>query len=186
MKKLIALGANLSSPYGTPRQTLERALELLEREGVQVVRLSRWYSTPAWPPGAGPNYTNAAVEIDYQHSARNLLSILQSVENELGRIRSDDPSQRWSARVCDLDLISFESMVAPGLVAWRDAMALAAKEPLPDLVLPHPRMHSRVFVLAPMSDIAPDWRHPVLRKTVLEMIDDLPEDERIQAVPVPN
>ena len=182
--KIVALGANLSSPFGAPRETLARALRLLDEAGVTIEQCSRWYSTPAWPPGAGPSYTNAAARVVFKGGARELLHILQNVENALGRVRSQNPSLRWGARVCDLDFICSGALVSPGLVEWREASALTPEDPLPELALPHPRAHKRVFVLAPMAEIAPRWSHPVLGMTVTEMLEALPEAERAEAIPM--
>lgn len=105
-----------------------------------------------------------------------LMGHLHEVEAELGRVRE----KRWAPRSCDLDLIAYDNQILPDEAEVKRLMALgltAIDHPPPDqLTLPHPRMHERGFVLAPMAEIAPDWRHPILGKTTSEMLADLPAE----------
>lgn len=178
---LIALGANQPSEAGAPRETLEAALRLLEARGVRVAARSRWRRTPAYPPGAGPEFVNGAARLETELSPTELLDVLHAVESELGRERR----KRWAPRVCDLDLIAFADAVAPDAAEVEAIMALGPEEaglaPAPNqLVLPHPRMQERAFVLAPLCDVAPDWRHPITGVTAAEMLAALPEKERME------
>ncbi len=168
--KLIALGANLPSPAGPPRATLEAALDALEAEGVAVVGRSRWYRTPAFPPGAGPDFVNGAAALETDMAPQALLSALHRIERALGR----DRRRRWAPRACDLDLLAWGAEVAPdaaSVAGWiaLDPAAQAERAPA-GLVLPHPRLHERGFVLRPLADVAPDWVHPVLGRSVREML----------------
>lgn len=180
---VLALGANQASEQGTPSDTLEAALALLEARGVKVLNRARWMRSPAWPAGSGPDYVNGAALVETSHSPHALLSVLHKVEAMLGRERSG--SERWAARPCDLDLICCGAAVMPGARGWQrvaDAPPETARE---TLILPHPLMHARAFVLKPMADIAPDWRHPVLGRTVTEMLADLPSADRDAVEPLP-
>lgn len=177
---VIALGANLPSLFGEPRETLQHALSRLAQNGVKIAAQSRWYKTAAWPSGSGPDYTNACAEIVWDGAPLDLLSLLQRVELALGRVRSDQPGARWSARVCDLDLLFFGAAVIPSLRTWQACRALAPERALPDLVLPHPRLHQRSFVLAPLCDVAPEWCHPVLGRTARQLYDAQPQAERAE------
>jgi 2-amino-4-hydroxy-6-hydroxymethyldihydropteridine diphosphokinase len=173
---LIALGANLPSPAGAPRATLEAALAALQARGIEVVARSRWRRTPAFPPGAGPDFVNGAAALRSALAPAELLRVLHEVERELGR----DRRRRWAPRACDLDLLACEDLVLPDratVAAWIDAdPATQAGEAPATLILPHPRMHERGFVLAPLADVAPDWVHPILCVDVRAMLGALPPD----------
>ena len=116
---------------------------------------------------------NGAVAVSGVGGAQ-LLRRLQRIETALGRTRK---AGRWDARVCDLDLLFTEQDVVPDAATWHRVAAGPAEADRPGLVLPHPLLHTRAFALVPMADVAPDWRHPLLGRTVTEMISDLPEGE---------
>jgi 2-amino-4-hydroxy-6-hydroxymethyldihydropteridine diphosphokinase len=173
---LIALGANLPLGQGSPLDTLRAALANLAARGARPVARSGWWSTPAYPAGSGPDFVNAAAALETALDPAALLATLHAVERGLGRERR----RRWAPRACDLDLLAMEDLVLPDAetsARWRDldpaAQALAAPE---GLVLPHPRLQDRAFVLAPLAEVAPDWLHPALGLTVREMRDALPPD----------
>lgn len=167
---LVALGGNLPSEVGKPADTLRAALDQLVQSGVTVEAVSRFYRTPCFPVGAGPDYVNAAAVLRYAGGPEAMLQVLHEVEAYFGRERE----VRWGRRTLDLDLLAAGDAVLP------DAQTYAAWCGLPpdqqttrapdELILPHPRMQDRAFVLVPLADVAPDWHHPVLNKTVSQMI----------------
>jgi 2-amino-4-hydroxy-6-hydroxymethyldihydropteridine diphosphokinase len=169
---LIALGANLPSALGGPRATLEAALAALAARGLTVRARSGWFRTAAWPPGSGPDYVNGAAALAADDAPEAVLAALHAVERALGRTRE----RRWEPRVCDLDLVASGGLVLPDADTVRKWMAQPeAQAAPPELVLPHPRMHERAFVLAPLAEVAPDWVHPLLGLSVREMLATLPE-----------
>jgi|TARA_R110002124_G_scaffold49551_4_gene145126 2-amino-4-hydroxy-6-hydroxymethyldihydropteridine diphosphokinase len=175
---LIALGGNQSSVAGGPADTVMKSLKILENMAVQVVAVSPLYSTHAYPPGSGPNFVNTTARIRFDGEADQILAILHAVEGQLGRERTN----RWGPRTVDLDLIAMGDTVLPDAktqALWRklafDQQSVRAPN---ELILPHPRLQDRAFVLVPLADIAPDWRHPLIGKTVREMLNDLPEADK--------
>jgi len=177
---LVALGANLPSRAGGPADTLRAALDRLGDSGLRVAAVSRVFATRCFPQGAGPDYVSAAAVVTGAADPRTLLKSLHRVERAFGRERT----QRWGRRVLDLDLLAFGDMVLPDLdtqARWRNLPLQDQMTCSPDsLVLPHPRIQDRAFVLIPLAEIAPDWTHSVLRCSVSEMADALPEAEKAQ------
>lgn len=141
---------------------------------IVVKRRSSWWRTPAYPAGSGPDFTNAAAVIETNLSPEAVLARLHSVEAALGRVRAG----RWGARLVDLDLLAFGDQVLPDreTVAWWMALSdEEAQRRTPDqLLLPHPRLQERGFVLAPLAEVAPKWRHPITGATTAEMLAALP------------
>lgn len=181
---LIALGANIVSPYGPPQQTLEAAVVQVARHVGKVTGKSRFFRTPCFPAGAGPDYVNAAVSVESGLDAPDILSALHRIETEFGRERA----QRWGMRTLDLDLVALDDLILPDLATHADWRALpmdVQKMRAPDqLILPHPRLQDRAFVLVPLADIAPDWVHPILGLTVRQMRDVCPSADLAEVVPI--
>lgn len=181
---ILALGGNLSSQEGPPQETLRAALKRLDEGELRLKKVSRFFETPCFPPGAGPDYVNAAALVESAFGAREMLERLHEIEAEFGRERD----QRWGMRTLDIDLIGGGDVVLPDLetyAAWRDLDLETQMRETPDrLILPHPRMHERAFVLVPVNDVAPEWIHPVLGQSVAEMLDALPETARKEVRPL--
>lgn len=148
----VALGSNL----GDRAATLRRAAAELDRlPGTRLERLSRFMETPPeGPPGQGP-YLNAAAQLRSELPPRRLLEALLEIERSHGRLR--DPQQRHGPRTLDLDLLLHGDLV------------LAE----PGLTLPHPRLHERRFVLAPLAEIAPRLRHPLRGSSIESLLRSL-------------
>lgn len=177
---LVAVGANLPSGGGDSLRTCKIARDKIESSGVEVVAQARWRKSPAFPSGAGPDFTNGALKVSTSLAPEALLATLHKVEAELGRERLI----RWGPRVCDLDLIGYGQMVLPTEPIVREWMAMGASAgdcaPPDTLILPHPRAHERAFVLGPLMDIAPEWRHPVSGETVSQMWAGLSPEARAE------
>ncbi|MFV0292666.1 MAG: 2-amino-4-hydroxy-6-hydroxymethyldihydropteridine diphosphokinase [Paracoccus sp. (in: a-proteobacteria)] len=177
---LIALGANLSSSAGPPAETLRIALGLIsDQPDIIIQAVSRLYVTPAHPPDSGPDYINACATLRSSLNPEKTLAVLHRIEALLGRHRD---GHRWAARGIDLDLIAMDQLVVPDIPGhdrWRNLSPDQQMMQAPDqLILPHPRLQDRAFVLAPLADIAPGWRHPRLDLTVMEMLTALPATDR--------
>lgn len=183
---LVALGANLPFEGEPPEVTLRTALKALSAEGLTVLAVSRFFATPCFPAGAGPDYVNAAAVLDAppEIDATSIMQRLHSVEAYFGRRRE----QRWGMRTLDLDLVAMGDSVLPDAAtqdAWRNlAPADQARQAPERLILPHPRLQDRAFVLVPLADVAPDWVHPRLGLTIRQMLDALPAQEREAVKPL--
>jgi len=151
---VIALGANLSSAIGAPRKTLSAALEKLAQSGVEIAATSAFYESEAWPDPTDPPFVNAVAIVRTELSPAALMAKLHEIESSFGRQRSVPNAPR----TIDLDLIDYDGRVEEG-----------------PPVLPHPRMSSRAFVLVPLADIAPGWRHPVSKHMAETLIASLPD-----------
>lgn len=161
---LIGLGANLPGPQGEPRAACEAALRALEAAGVGILRRSRWYESRPVPPSDQPWFVNGVVSVATRREPRALLALLHRIEAAFGR-RRGRPNE---ARPLDLDLLAYGDRVAPG--------------PEPP-ILPHPRLADRAFVLLPLAEVAPGWRHPVTGMTVEALIARLPPGQQARPLP---
>ncbi len=141
----IALGSNIGDRLGTMRQ----AVMLLEERSLRISASSDVFETPPWGMENQPRFLNACVLAETDILPRALLELLLNIESDLGRIRR----YKWGPREIDLDLLFYDDQV------FNES----------GLVLPHPQMHRRAFVLVPLLQIAPDWRHPVLGKSIREL-----------------
>lgn len=180
----IAMGGNLPSPAGTPLETLSAALPELARRGLRLRAVSRFFATPCFPAGAGPDYVNTVIAVEGNISEQHTLSVLHEVESLFSRVRD----QRWGMRTLDLDLIAVGDAVLPDsgrFDTWRGLPLEAQMQQAPgELILPHPRLQDRAFVLVPLCDIAPGWLHPVLKKSAREMLQALPRQDVDGVVPL--
>jgi len=156
----IAVGSNL----GDRTAILAAVIRALEAEPeIDVVAASPVFETAAVGPGDQGSYLNAALSLETGLAADALLDVLQKIELELGRDRSES-AVRWGPRVVDLDILFFGS----------------ERIETPRLIVPHPRAHQRSFVMAPMARLAPDFRHPVLGDTMRSLAEALPDRDGIR------
>lgn len=184
---LVAIGGNLPSGDHSPQTSIRLACSAMVAAGLDGLRVSPLYATPCFPAGAGPDYVNAAASapIPSGWDADRVLGVLHRIEDDFGRQRV----KRWGGRTLDLDLLAFGNTVLPDRetqTRWRNLDPALQRTETPDrLILPHPRLQDRAFVLVPLADVAPDWRHPLLGLTTLEMLAALPAADRDQVVPLP-
>jgi 2-amino-4-hydroxy-6-hydroxymethyldihydropteridine diphosphokinase len=160
----LGIGANLRSlTHGSPLATCAAAIDVLNGREVTVIRRSRWYASQPLPPSDQPHYINGVLEVQTALAPGALLDVLQDIERVFGRRRS----RRNAARTLDLDLLVYDDVV------MEDSATLA---------LPHPRMHERAFVLRPLADLAPEWRHPRLGLSTLEMLAAVSPEQVVEAL----
>ena len=159
---VVGLGANLVSPrHGTPRDTLAAALAAFPAQEIYIERCSRWYRSAPVPASDQPWFVNAVAVVCCRLTPRELLDALHRLERGFGRQRH----ARWEARTIDLDLIAFG-----GRVTKLADTGLG-------LVLPHPRAHERSFVLLPLREIEPNWRHPRSGLHIDHLCRNLPDEQ---------
>jgi 2-amino-4-hydroxy-6-hydroxymethyldihydropteridine diphosphokinase len=177
---LIALGGNLPSPVGDPLETINDAISKLSHQFGSLSAVSRRFSTPCMPKGAGPDYVNAAVGLWTNDTAEEVLAKLHQLESQYDRKRTN----RWGARTLDLDLLDLGGMVSPNRQTYEQWATLDDPQKIArtpeQLILPHPRIAERGFVLKPLMDIAPDWTHPTTGRSVKQMLATLDSAEVLE------
>jgi 2-amino-4-hydroxy-6-hydroxymethyldihydropteridine diphosphokinase len=166
---LVGLGANLPSKFGPPLATLIAALAALEARNVRILARSPWFESEPLPNSAQDWFINAAVCVHTLENHNNLLKILHEIEIEFGRVRSVPNAPR----PLDLDLL-----LGPRSHQGRGFASGVLDLSGDALVLPHPRLTERAFVLRPLAAIAPDWVHPGTGLSLAEMA------AKLQPVPV--
>jgi 2-amino-4-hydroxy-6-hydroxymethyldihydropteridine diphosphokinase len=154
------IGSNLNSLYGNRFENIIIAVNLLISLKLKIKKISNFYETPSFPNKKLPKFINIGLLAEYDFSPINLLKETSLIEKKIGRILS----KKNSPRVCDIDIIDFSGLIK--------------KDKL--LKIPHPRCHVRNFVLYPIKEIDPKWIHPVFKKNVDFLIDELAQNSRIE------
>lgn len=160
-KVVIGLGANFPGAWGTPAATIAKALGEMGRANIGVAAVSPLYVTAAVGSARQPPYVNAVALLDTRLPPEALLRVLKAIERRSGR-RAGRP---WGPRTLDIDILDYGGQVR----LWRRGRAAYDEAGIRPLILPHPRAHERPFVLRPLLDIAPDWRHPALKRSAREL-----------------
>ncbi len=156
---LLSIGSNLSHRMRRCKEAIEK---LRMEEGITVVRCSSFYETSPWGRKDQPDFINAAVEVETELSPFELLGLVKNMEIELGR----EEGERWGPRIIDLDIILWEDKIIDNR----------------ELKIPHPEMHRRRFVLEPLCEIAPERVHPILGRTVRELLHGCEDTEKVRKV----
>ena len=156
----INIGSNLNSKYGTKFDNISIAINLLINSKLKIKKISSFYETPSYPNNSYPKYINIGLLGKYEFNYEKLIKESLKIEKKLGRVKS----QKNEPRVCDIDIIDFNGEIIDKRI----------------LKVPHPRSHTRNFVLYPIKEIDPKWTHPILRKNVDFLINDLSQKSRIE------
>ena len=141
----LLLGSNLGNRQGY----LQKAIDLIETELGTVAKKSSIYETEAWGKTDEPNYLNQVVQVNTMLSARQVLDNILQIETRMGRVREE----KWGSRIIDIDILFYGQDIISE----------------PGLIVPHPELHNRRFTLEPLSEIAPDLEHPILKKSIFQL-----------------
>ncbi len=174
---VLGLGANMESRWGTPALTIKLLSRVIETYGIAVKIVSPLHVSAPLGVRAQPDFVNAAALVETALGADALLRVLKHLEREAGRVKG----QPWGPRPLDIDILDYRGRVmnwparrpralAPAIRRLRAPGCAPHRGPRPHLVLPHPQLHLREFVLAPLADIAPRWHHPVTGETVAHLL----------------
>jgi len=147
------IGSNLNSIYGTRFDNIKKSISFLIQYKIKILKISSFYETPSYPNSNYPKFINITVTVDFKKSVIELLKIIKIIEKKMGRISifKNQP------RVCDIDIIDFNKLI------------INKKK----LQIPHKMAHLRNFVLYPLKEIFPNWRHPISNKTINALIKNL-------------
>ena len=156
----INIGSNLDSKFGTRFDNITIAVQLLVQSNIKIKKISNFYETPSYPNQNFPKFLNIGLLANYEDSCLSLLNINKLIEKKLGRLKS----KKNEPRVIDIDIIDFKTM----------------RENREELVIPHPKCHLRNFVLYPILQIDPNWKHPILKKNARFLINKLSQKFRIE------
>ena len=159
----IGIGSNLNGKNNeTPLQNCKKALVELKKE-VNICKISSWYKSEPIPVSNQPWFINGVIEISTNKSSLDLLEFILSIEKVFGRVRT----KKNEARILDLDIIDYKKKI------------LYIKN---KLIIPHPRMHERSFVLQPLNELNPKWIHPIKKKGIKELIRNLNNKQKISKI----
>lgn len=147
----LLLGSNLNERYAN----LLEARQEISREAGKIITASRVYQTSAWGNENQPDFYNQALEIEPFTGPHETLHSLLAIEKKMGRVRNG----KWESRLIDIDILLWDGEIIQ----------------LPDLIVPHPHLHQRKFVLIPLAELAPDMIHPVLKKSIRQLRDECPD-----------
>ena len=154
----LGIGSNLDSKFGDRYNNIRRTLKLIQEEKIVVKKISKFYETPSYPNKKNPKFINIVIEIEYNLDPEMLLKKIFLIEKKMERKRNT----KNEPRTCDIDIIDFKGLI----------------KNQKNVVLPHPKMHKRNFVLFPLKEICPNWTHPITNENIDILIKNLSHSAR--------
>jgi len=154
------IGSNLKSKYGSKFKNISVAINLLIDLKLKIKKISNFYETPSYPNKNFPKFANIGLIIETGFDQNKLIKEILLIEKKIGRIKTS----KNEPRVCDIDVIDYNGYI------YKDSA----------IQIPHPRSHTRNFVLYPIKEIDPNWVHPFLKKSVVFLINELSQNSRIE------
>jgi 2-amino-4-hydroxy-6-hydroxymethyldihydropteridine diphosphokinase len=148
----LAIGSNL----GNRKNNIEKAKFILIENNIKILQISSYYETLSWPNPNNPKFLNIVLKVVSNLNPSNLIKLCKNIEKQLGRKKT----LRNSPRECDIDIIDFGNSNVKS-----------------EVILPHPRMHTRNFVLFPLFELNKNWRHPILKQNIKKLINALPKKD---------
>jgi len=158
----LGLGSNLSSKFGDRFTNINLAISFLEGYGIKVIKKSNFYETPSYPNKENPKFINAVILVETTLPPVDLMSVLLFIEEKLGRKRG----KKNDSRTCDIDIIDYNSQI------------LNLKFNNSELTLPHNDLSKRNFILFPLQEISPNWKHPKTKEFISDLLQKLSEDDK--------
>jgi 2-amino-4-hydroxy-6-hydroxymethyldihydropteridine diphosphokinase len=158
----LGLGSNLPSKYGDSFANINLAISSLESYGIKIIKRSSFYKSPSYPDKENPEFINVVILVETNLSPVDLMSVLTFIEEKLERKRI----KKNYPRTCDIDIIDYNSQI------------LNLKYNNLDFTMPHKELTSRNFVLFPLQEISPMWKHPKTKETISNLIQKLNEEDR--------
>ena len=159
---ILALGSNLTSNFGNRFVNIDKAVEYLKDYNIKIIKKSSFYETESFPDKNNPKFINIVIEVSTQLDLEDLASKIMIVENKLGRKRG----VKNQPRTCDIDIIDYNNK------------EIKFTKNQFEFIVPHISLESRNFVLLPLKEILPNWKHPKSKESINTLIEKLPLDER--------
>lgn len=159
---LLGLGSNLPSNFGDRFENINLAISRLETYKIKVIKKSSFYESPSYPNKENPKFINVVIDVKTNLSPIYLASVLLFIEEKLGRKRNN----KNDSRTCDIDIIDYNGQI------------IDFKYKNLDFTVPHKQLIHRNFVLFPLQEILPNWKHPKTKEIISTLVQKLPEDDR--------